>query len=145
MAPSTFKKIFNSNILAAGASMYYKKKKKLPLNKNILKGWDISEEDFFTYYSKILSLPMNSVTHTSCQKCLKQIKRYANKQIAKKIKEHKSISNFIFYGVGNFKEPFTALWLFEHGEFRKNSFMPFSVTTGSGRSREKYSIVIKPK
>jgi hypothetical protein len=145
ISSSTFKKLFSSNILAAGASMYYKKRKKLPFNKNILKAWSISEEDFFNYYSKALNLPINSVTHISCQKCLKKIKRYANKEIAKIIKENKSISDFIFYGLGNFQEPFTATWLFEHGEFKKNYLIPFTVSTGSGRSRGKCTIVIKPR
>ena len=145
MAPSTFKNLFNSNILAAGASMYYKKKKQLSHNKNILKSWSISEETFFDYYSKKLNLPINSVIHINCQKCLKKIKRYANKEIAKIIKNNKAISDFIFYGIGNFEEPFTAPWLFAEGEFRKNHIMPFSVTTGSGRSKGRCTIVIKPK
>jgi len=38
ISPSTFQKLFGSNILGAGASVYYKKKKKLKENKNILKG-----------------------------------------------------------------------------------------------------------
>ncbi len=145
MSPSTFQKLFGANILAAGASMYYKKKKKLSLNKNILKAWGISEEDFYAYYANALNIPIDSVSNINCQKCLKQIKRYANKEIAQLIKNQKSISNFIFYGIGNFKEPFTAPWLFEHGTFRKNHIMPFSVTTGSGRSKGKCTIVIKPK
>jgi len=145
MAPSTFEKLFGSNILAAGASMYYKKKKHLKYNEKILKAWGINHEEFFTYYNKSLNLAINSVSSSKCQKCLKKIKRYANRAIAKKIKEEKKLSAFVFFGKGNFQEPFTATWLFEHDSFRKNSPMPFSVTTGSGRSRGKYSIVIKPK
>ena len=145
ISPSSFERLFGSNILAAGASMYYKKKKKLPLNKNILKSWGISEEIFFSYYSEKLNLPINSVTDMNCQKCLKQIKRYANKEIARIIQNDKALVNFIFYGKGNFQEPFTATWLFEHGIFKKNTPMPFVVTTGSGRSKGKCTIVIKPK
>jgi hypothetical protein len=145
MSPSSFKKLFGSNILAAGASVYYKKKKHLKDNEKVLKAWDVSEDDFFNYYSKALNLAINSVTNMNCQKCLKKIKRYANKEIAKIIKKEKTISDFVFYGIGNFEEPFTASWLFEHGEFRKNHVMPFSVTTGSGRSKGKCTIVIKPK
>ena len=145
MSPSSFQKLFGSNILAAGASLYYKKRKKLSFNQKILKAWGISEEDFFTYYAKALHLPIDSVTHIKCQKCLKKIKRYANKEIARTIKSNQRISDFIFYGIGNFKEPFTAPWLFAHGEFRKNHRMAFSVSTGSGRSRGKCTIVIKPR
>lgn len=145
MAPSTFKKLFNSNILAAAASVYYKKKKKLALNKAILKGWNIREEDFFAYYNKQLHLNINSVTASGCQACLKKIKRYAKKEIIYIIKNYKALSDFIFLGIGNFQEPFTAPWLYEEGEFKKNYQIPFTITTGSGRSRGRYSIVVKPK
>lgn len=145
IAPSTFKKLFGSNILAAGSSIYYKKKKKLSLNPKILEGWGVSQEEFFSYYAKVLALPINSVTHGNCQKCLKKIKRYAKKKLIKIIRENSSLSAFIFFGKGNFKEPFTAPWLFEHGAFKKNHQVPFTVTTGSGRSKGKYSLVIKAK
>jgi hypothetical protein len=48
-------------------------------------------------------------------------------------------------GLGNFKEPFTAPWLYQSGIFRKNSAMPFTVSTGSGRNKGVFSIVLKPK
>jgi len=115
------------------------------LNQKILKAWGIAQEDFFAYYAKALQLPIDSVTHINCQKCLKKIKRYAKKEIAKTIKSNQSISDFIFYGIGNFQEPFTAPWLFEHGVFQKNYRIPFTVSTGSGRSRGRCTIVIKPK
>ncbi|CAA6827398.1 MAG: Unknown protein [uncultured Sulfurovum sp.] len=145
IAPSTFQKLFKGNILAAGASVYYKKKKKLPLNKNILQGWNISEEDFLTYYSEKLNLNIHSSTDSKCQSCLKKIKRYAKKMIIEHIKKDKNLSNFIFMGIGNFPEPFTAPWLFEKGTLKQNYPIPFTITTGSGRSRGKYSIAVKPK
>jgi len=145
IAPSTFEKLFGSNILAAGASIYYKKKKKLIENKKVLKGWNISEEEFFDYYSHIINKQISSVSHPNCQTCLKQIKRYAKKEIKRQIKESKELSEFIFMGIGNFEEPFTAPWLYESGVFRKNSILPFSLTTGSGRSKGIFSIVVKPK
>ena len=145
MSPSTFQKLFNSNILAAGASLYYRKKKKLIHNKNILKGWGITEEEFFDYYSFIIKKEVGSLTNPNCQACLKKIKRYAKKEISNIINKKQTISDFIFMGLGNFKEPFTASWIYEHAEFKKNHKMPFTVTTGSGRSNGKYTIVIKPK
>jgi len=79
------------------------------------------------------------------QENLKQIKSFSNKEIAKIINTNKSISNFIFFGIGNFEEPFTAYWLFEYGEFKANYVIPFTVTTGSGRSKGVYTLVLKPK
>jgi len=145
ISPSTFKKLFDSNILGAGASLYYKKKKHLKKNKNILKGWNINEEEFFTYYSKRINKHISSVINPNCQSCLKKIKRYAKKEITKQIEKNQNIREFIFFGKGNFKEPFTASYIYENGIFRQNSIMPFSITTGSGRSQGKYSIVLKPK
>jgi hypothetical protein len=145
MAPSTFEKLFGTNILAAGASLYYKKRKKLAKNEKILEAWGITPEYFFHYYAHALGLTIDSVTNSRCQKCLKKIKRYANKEIVKTIQERKEISDFVFFGKGNFEEPFTAPWLFEHGHLKKNYPQTFSVTTGSGRSRGKCTIVLKPK
>ncbi len=145
MSPSSFEKLFGSNILAAGASVYYKKKKHLLRNKSVLEGWDITEEEFFNYYSNIMNKKVGSVVNPNCQKCLKKIKRYAKKEIHKKVKESPYISKLLFMGIENFEEPFTAPWLYEGEVFRKNSVMPFSVTTGSGRSRGSFSIVLKPK
>jgi hypothetical protein len=145
ISPSTFKKLFGSNILPAGASLYYKKKKQLRYNKNILQGWGIKKEDFFRYYSHILHQEIHSITDPNCQKCLKKIKRYAKKEIKKQINQNQIIKEFLFFGKGNFEEPFTASYIYENGLFRKNSFIPFSITTGSGRSQGKYTLVLKPK
>lgn len=145
ISPSTFEKLFKSTILAAGASMYYRKRKKLVYNQAILKGWNISEEAFFDYYSKVLQLKVGSVINPNCQSCLKKIKRYAKKELIKRIKNDKKLSDFIFLGKGNFKEPYTAPWLFADGKLQKNSRFPFTITTGSGRSKGKFTIVVKPK
>ena len=145
MSPSSFEKLFGSNILASGASIYYKKRKHLQRNKSVLEGWDITEEEFFSFYSNIVKKKVGSVVNPNCQKCLKKIKRYAKKEIHRKVKESPYISKLLFMGIENFEEPFTAPWLYEGGVFRKNSIMPFSVTTGSGRSRGSFTIVLKPR
>ena len=145
MSPSSFEKLFGSNILAAGASIYYKKRKHLYRNKSVLEGWGITEEEFFSFYSNIVKKKVGSVVNPNCQTCLKKIKRYAKKEIHKKVKESPSISKLLFMGIENFEEPFTAPWLYEGGVFRKNSIIPFSVTTGSGRSRGSFTMVLKPK
>ena len=55
------------------------------------------------------------------------------------------ISDYVFTGKGLYPEPYPATWIFEAGEFRKNGPMEFAVTTGSGRSRGDYTVVIKPR
>ena len=48
-------------------------------------------------------------------------------------------------GIGNFDEPYTAKYLIENDKIKKNHYLPFTITTGSGRSKGKYTIVLKPK
>ena len=42
-----------------------------------------------------------------------------------------------------FKEPYHAMFIFEKGKLRENIISDFSITTGSGRSKGKYTIEIK--
>jgi len=145
MSPSTFKKLFGSNILASGASIYCTKEAEFIKNSELLKGWDILESEFINYFNHELGLEFLSVTDATSKKSLGLIKKFSNAKIAEIINSNRQISDFIFFGIGNFDEPFTARWLFEYGEFRANYVIPFTVTTGSGRSKGVYTLVLKPK
>lgn len=50
----------------------------------------------------------------------------------------------IFQGKGWFNDPYFAKYLFVGGNLIPNDYSDFSITTGSGRSKGKYSIEIKP-
>ena len=145
MSPSTFKKLFGSNILASGASIYCTKEVEFSKNSELLEAWGVSEDAFLNYFNQQLDIELKSVTDGISKVHLKLIKKFSNEEIAKIINSNKSISDFIFFGIGNFEEPFTASWLFEHGEFKANYMIPFTVTTGSGRSKGVYTLVLKPK
>ena len=144
MSPSTFKKIFRSNILASGASIYCTKEIEFIKNPKLLDGWGILESEFVSYFSHELNIDIESTTKAYSKQNLKLIKKFSNNKIAEIINSDKSISDFIFFGIGNFEEPFTASWLFEYGEFKANYMIPFNITTGSGRSKGIYTIVLKP-
>ena len=73
------------------------------------------------------------------------IKQYSIKKVTKQIKESPDIKKFIFQGIGNFEEPFTVHYLYENDVLRNNCEVPFSITTGSGRHKGTYTIVLKPK
>ena len=48
-------------------------------------------------------------------------------------------------GKGLYNEPYNAKFLFSKGNIKLNTIPEsFSITTGSGRHRGKYTIVIKP-
>jgi len=145
MSPSTFKKLFGSNILASGASIYCNKEIEFIKNSNLLEAWGISKDEFVNYFNEVLSINLISVTDATSKENLKLIKKFSNEKIAQVINSDKSILDFIFFGIGNFEEPFTAQWLYEYGEFKPNYIIPFSITTGSCRSKGIYTIVLKPK
>jgi len=144
MGPSTFKKIFGSNILAAGASVYCSSEEEFFKNKEVLKGWEIKETDFINFFNKKLNLKAKLLSDLT-KDDLKKIKKFSNKKIEEIIKNKTDISDILFFGKGNFEEPYTATWLYEKGELKKNYQIPFTVTTGSGRSKGNYTIVLKPK
>lgn len=148
MNPSTFKKIFGSFELGAGASIYCNKSEELIKNDSVLKGWNTTWDSFFNYFEDIKNIKILNNHSESVEKRLeiaKVIKNISNKKIYDLINTNDKISKFIFQGIGNFEEPFTAHWFFEQGELRTAGKIPFVVTTGSGRSKGDFTIVIKPK
>ena len=142
ISANTFFKIFGNNILGAGSSIYCRKESEFIKNKSVLKGWGINETDFKLYFSKALNIDDLDI---SDKNTLEKIKTFSNKKIKKDILMSKKISELIFKGIGNFEEPFTAHWLIENDLLIPNYYVPFIITTGSGRSKGIFTIVLKPK
>ena len=140
ISPNTFLKIFKSNVLGAGASVY--STKDFEKNSNILTGWGISQSTFNKYFS--YKLKINEINLLD-KDIMTRIKTFSNHEIEKIIREDSVISDFIFKGIGNFEEPYTANWIIENNILKKNYYIPFTITTGSGRSKNNFTIVLKPK
>lgn len=139
--PSTFKKIFSDTALGAGASIYCRNIEELWKNDLVIRAWGSTKEKFIEYFESKLSQKIDLTNPQTLQ----IIKTFSNNRISEEIKNNKSISDYIFKGVGNFPEPYTASFLFEKNLLRKLDYLPeFKVTTGSGRSKGDYTIVIKP-
>jgi predicted DNA-binding protein len=139
--PSTFRKLFSNICLGAGASIYCRSSEDLYKNVKVLKGWDVDENEFKSYFSQKLS----KLIDLSDMPTLQQIKTYSNKQIKTEILENSSIRDYVFKGVGNFPEPYTANWIFEQNKLRELEIdNNFKITTGSGRSRGDFTVVLKP-
>lgn len=136
MNPSTFKKIFGNYELGAGASIYCKREEELEKNDSVIKGWKIDNGKFNAYFK---------INGKSGRNVLQEIKKLSTRKIYEMIAQTKTISDFIFMGVGNFWEPYTATWFYEKGVLKRAEKFPFAVTTGSGRSHGDFTIVIKPK
>jgi hypothetical protein len=146
MNPSTFQKIFGSFELGAGASIYCKNEKDLIKNNSVLTGWKTNWETFIEFFEGKcdVEIKKNNGTYQLGLTDAKKIKDYSNNTISEIIEKNEDISKFIFQGLGNFEEPFTAHFLYERSNLKKSCFIPFKVTTGSGRSRGDFTVVLKP-
>lgn len=143
ISPNTFIKIYGSNLLGAGASIYCNKEKDFDKNIDVLNGWSVNEKDFYYFFNKnIEGLNLNNLAD---KKKLIQIKTFSNKKISDLTLDSKKISDFIFKGIGNFEEPYTAHYIIENDEIKENYYIPFIITTGSGRSKGIFTIVFKPQ
>ena len=74
----------------------------------------------------------------------RKIKKYSNIKIKDIIQKNIKISDFVFKGIGNFNEPYTAFWFYENRVLKKAGPIPFIITTGSGRSHGDFTVVVKP-
>ena len=104
-------------------------------NGSVLRGWNTDWDKFNEFFGIEGKLNIEDFA---------RIKKYATKKIFDSIDQNREIARFVFRGVGNFEEPFTATWFYEKGDLKKAGKIPFKVTTGSGRSHGDFTIVIKP-
>ena len=130
----------NYKELGAGASLFCKRESELEKNLNLLNGWHTSIEKMCKYYNTF-NLSENFIY--DIQKC-KTIKQYAEHKICDIINNSDYLQQIIFNGINIYEEPYCAYYLFKNGILDKLTYLPFNVTTGSGRSKGIYTIVLKP-
>lgn len=142
LTPNSFFSMFGNYELGAGISLYVNKDNELPKNKNLLTGWQTSVETMIDYFTEITL--RDKSFYLDKDKCSK-IKRYSIDTLTKLIENDTSLKEKIFNGIGLYDEPYTAHYLLHNDIVRKLDYIPFSITTGSGRSRGDYTVVLKPK
>ncbi len=140
LTPNSFTKLFQNTELGAGASLFCKRESELEKNLNLLNGWHTSIEKMCKYYNTF-NLSENFIY--DIQKC-KTIKQYAEHKICDIINNSDYLQQIIFNGINIYEEPYCAYYLFKNGILDKLTYLPFNVTTGSGRSKGIYTIVLKP-
>lgn len=137
MTPNSFEKLFGNRILGVAASIFVKKKEELCHNKNVIEGWGCNTEEFFEYFNITEEDLLNSL-----EKC-KEIRDCAEKEIILRIKTDKELQQKIFNGIGLYEEPYTAYWFMEGENLSRLTTLPFKLTTGSGRHKGNYTLVLK--
>lgn len=141
VGPHSFSVLFGNYELGAGASLFCLRENELCKNIDLLNGWKTTPEKMADFFNNITNGDINF--HTNQETC-KKIKNFSCKHIEDLINQSKDLQEKIFNGKDLYEEPYTA-WYFYHGQqIEKLTTIPFSVTTGSGRSHGDYTIVLKP-
>lgn len=142
IGPNSFKKLFGSYELGAGASLYCLKENELIKNKDLINGWYSTNQQMAEYFEVFTNNNINFIFNKDvCQK----IKTFSCKTISDKINNSDSLKKIIFNGKGIYDEPYSAYYFYQNNSLTKLRSIPFNVTTGSGRSRGDYTVVLKPK
>lgn len=149
LTPNSFNKIFGEYELGAGASIYCKNEIELIKNITVLAGWHTNLDNVIEKFKSNLpniELLRNDNLKTETQlEIYKELKNFSNKQIKLNIDSNIAIQEKIFNGYTLYEEPYTATYLYKNNFLAELKYIPFSITTGSGRSKGQYTIVLKPK
>lgn len=136
----SFVKLFGCKELGAGISLFVNEND-LSNNEDVLNAWNVTETELFEYFENDLENLSRSVENLEC---CKKIKKAAISHTESMIRSHKNISDSLFYGIGAFEEPYTANFVYTNGVIYPTYVPKFSITTGSGRHKGNYTVVIKP-
>jgi hypothetical protein len=142
LTPNSFNELFGCFELGYGASIFCKNSSELHFNIPLLEGWHTSIEDLQDYFGTD-RITENSLT-TSLEIC-KNIKEISIERIKNCIDGSLRLQSIIFNGKDIYDEPYSAFFFMQNNIIKVLGYMPYSVTTGSGRSHGDYSIVLKPR
>ncbi|MDY5189596.1 MAG: hypothetical protein SPF26_09010 [Succinivibrio sp.] len=140
----SFKNIFGKEnlYLGAGASLFCQNDYELPKNLDVIKGWKVNNQVLFKKFG------FNIQDFSSNISTCKKVKQLCVERIKKIISNPNDdwVAETIFFGKHCFdNQKYEANLLFSEGKMKINSIpSKYSVTTGNGRSKGDFTIVIKP-
>ena len=149
LTPYSFYKLFKEYELGASASIYCQKEEELSKNDMVCAGWHTSKQEIINKYSKDIP-SLNCLLNKDLSKfdeimIYKKLKCFSNNRIAEIIDNDKYLQEIIFNGYHIYEEPYSASYFYKGNIIKKLNYIPFLVTTGSGRSKGNFTIVLKPK
>lgn len=148
MWPSTFHSVFWSLELGAWVSIYCQRLEELYKNISVVRWRQSSIDWFINYYNNcwvnISRSDFSNPTIISQEK-FTRIKHFANSRTRDMIDKNEEIKSFIFQGKGSFEAPYYCSRLYHHWMLVWETFVPYQITTWNGRSKGKFTVVIKPQ
>lgn len=142
LGPNSFNNLFGSYELGAGASLFCKNDYEMPKNLELIKGWKSEVQKMQSYFTNIIS---SSKCFYLDKNICHSIKDFSNNRIKQIIDSDTLLQKKIFNGINIYDEPYTAYFLYHGNDIIPLNYIDFSITTGSGRSKGNYTIVLKPK
>ena len=142
VGPNSFKSLFGSYELGAGASLFCMRDMELYKNPDLILGWNSSIDSMIIYFQRFTD--RNKEFYLNQNIC-KNIKNFSCTEIKRMIEENVNLQKKIFNGVSLYEEPYTAFYFYHGNKIEELAIIPFNVTTGSGRSHGDYTIVLKPQ
>lgn len=139
LTKNSFEKLFNGRNEDFIASMFYVKNEiEFNKNKEILDSYGITIEE--------ISQKLNGSILKDEKTMYKNSKETAMQNIKNNILQDKEIYESIFFGTNVFEEPYAASYFYRDELIFKEDLKieQFTITTGSGRSKGNYTIVVKP-
>lgn len=149
ISPEPFKKVFGNFELGCGVSLFVNKEEEIKLNESlILNGWKTNMDEFISFFKD--SIPdvcklKEDISISEKKSIYSKIKKESVNRLETLIENDIKIKEFVFNGIGAFEEPYTARYLYQDGILSDNCYIPYTITTGSGRNKGKFTVVIKPK
>lgn len=142
MTINSFIKLFQNNVIGAGISLYCENEDELYKNDDIIRAWKTTKSNILE------GLNLNTTYNENCfltdTEFCKKVKNICKEKCKNIIKSNVVIKKKIFNGIGLYKEPYTAHYFMQEKDITVLNDIPFSISTGSGRSKGKYTIVLKP-
>jgi len=142
LTPNSFNELFGCYELGYGASVFCRNINELHFNIQLLDGWKTTIDDLQEYFVN------NNITEISLTTSLdlcKGLKLTSCERIKQIIDSSDKIKAIIFNGKYIYEEPYSAFFFMQNNQVKVLEYIPYTITTGSGRSHGEYSIVLKPQ
>ena len=121
--------------------LIYSNAKEIYKNNKIINDFGYTEDEFFRMCKEKIGIVPPERDQSTFWDIVRQ---YGQRIIKTTMKENTDIWQKIFTGKGWFKDPYYSCFIYKSGKLQKCVLADFSITTGSGRSKGKYSIEIRP-
>lgn len=146
MTLSNFRSAFinyNENIdYFINSLVLYCNKKQVDKNIQIASDLKFEESDFINFFNTKYNL---SITNLLDYESLSKLNLLVKKELQNIIDSNISLKESIFTGKHWFESPYYVNFIYSHGTLSDETFIPYNIDNGSGRSKGNYTIIIKPK